>query len=135
MTRSVVVGFDGSPDATAALRWALTFATGLDATVTVVHARGMRGDRSPASAAEPDALIEIASELGLDPGRVRWRVDEGDPCSALLRTIDGPDAADVIVVGTRGHGRHEGLMLGSTSLEVVEHATVPVVVVPSPSAR
>jgi len=35
------------------------------------------------------------------------------------------------VVGSRGLGRRDGYLLGSTSLEVAQHATVPVVVVPS----
>jgi nucleotide-binding universal stress UspA family protein len=37
----------------------------------------------------------------------------------------------MLVVGSRGQGKRVGLLLGSTSLEVVEHATIPVVVVPS----
>lgn len=131
--RSICVGFDGSPDAARALRWALTVAAPLAATVTVLHARGLLGER--ASGDEPAIVSETVTELGVDPARVVWRVEEGDPCSALLRAIEPPVSAEVIVVGTRGHGRHEGLLLGSTSLEVVEHATVPVVVVPAPHSE
>lgn len=127
--RSICVGFDGSPDATRALRWALAVAAPLGATVTVLHARGLLGEREAGD--EPAVVSETVTELGLDPERVHWRVEEGDPCSALLRAIEPPVSAELIVVGTRGHGRHEGLLLGSTSLEVVEHATVPVAVVPS----
>jgi nucleotide-binding universal stress UspA family protein len=36
----------------------------------------------------------------------------------------------MLVVGSRGEGKRDGFLLGSTSLEVAEHATIPVVVVP-----
>lgn len=133
MTR-MVVGFDGSPDSLRALRWALENAPHGEGTVTVVHARGLRGDRRAAGDLVPDSVSEMVTDLGVDPSRVHWRVEEGDPCSVLLRACDGPDRADLIVLGTRGHGHHEGLLLGSTSLEVVEHARVPVVVVPEPKS-
>jgi nucleotide-binding universal stress UspA family protein len=36
-------------------------------------------------------------------------------------------------VGTRGQGAHAGLLLGSTSLELAEHSTIPLVIVPRAS--
>jgi nucleotide-binding universal stress UspA family protein len=36
----------------------------------------------------------------------------------------------LLVVGSRGHGKRPGMMIGSVSLEIVQHANVPVVVVP-----
>ncbi len=131
MTRSIAVGFDGSPDATRALRVALALARDAGATTWVLHARGLLEERD-ASPAAPAVVSETVTELGLDPGRVRWRVEDGDPCSVLLRSVGPPVEAELLVVGRRGHGRHEGLLLGSTSLQLVEHARVPVVVVPAP---
>ena len=43
---------------------------------------------------------------------------------------DPPNSATLLVVGSRGAGQHSGSILGSTSLELVETATTPVVVVP-----
>lgn len=133
MTRSIAVGFDGSPDATRALRVALALARDAGAATWVLHARGLLEERAGPSAA-PEVVSETVTELGLDPASVHWRVEDGDPCSVLLRSVGPPVDAEILVVGRRGHGRHEGLLLGSTSLELVEHARVPVVVVPTPSS-
>ena len=53
----------------------------------------------------------------------------GSAASALLKTAKG---ADLIVVGSRGRGGFAGLLLGSVSQQVVQHAPCPVVVVPPP---
>ncbi|MGH9021156.1 MAG: universal stress protein, partial [Acidimicrobiales bacterium] len=73
-------------------------------------------------------LVELARGAGLDVARVSWSVEQGDATSLLLRA--GADA-DLVVVGSRGHGAHPGLLLGSTSLELAEHSTTPVLIVPS----
>jgi nucleotide-binding universal stress UspA family protein len=44
-----------------------------------------------------------------------------------------PESADLLVVGSRGSDVHEGLLLGSTSLELAERSTIPVTIVPSAS--
>jgi len=48
----------------------------------------------------------------------------------MLRAIDDPVHADLLVVGSRGQGAHAGLLLGSTSLQLAERAHVPLVIVP-----
>ena len=79
--------------------------------------------------------MEIAVGAGMPATAVEWLVVDGDPCSALLRMIDAPDSVDLIVVGSRGSGEHSGSLLGSTSLELVEHSSIPVVIVPSEGQR
>ena len=54
-------------------------------------------------------------------------VTEGDPASAL---IDAAQGAEMLVVGSRGHGGFVGLLLGSVSHKVIHHAPCPVLVVP-----
>ena len=131
--QTIVVGYDGSSDSETAVRWTLHLADATNANVTVVHATGLlehlqnRFSRDEA----PPALLALARECGFDEARLRWLVDDGDACSVLLRTAAPPIDADVLVVGARGQGKRVGLLLGSTSLEVTEHATTPVVVVPS----
>jgi nucleotide-binding universal stress UspA family protein len=130
---NIAVGYDGSPDAEIAVRWALEVARATDATVTVVHATGLlehlRLHFSPD--AMPPAISALAEECDVDVNHIHWVVADGDPCSVLLRCDAPPINADLLVVGSRGQGKRVGLLLGSTSLELTEHATVPVVVVPS----
>jgi nucleotide-binding universal stress UspA family protein len=131
--QTIAVGYDGSADATVAVRWALGAAHEIGATVTIVHATGLlehlRTRFSPDVL--PAALHALAEECAFDEDRIQWLVADGDACSVLLRMASPPVNAAILVVGSRGEGKREGFLLGSTSLEVAEHATVPVVVVPS----
>lgn len=130
--QTVAVGFDGSQGARAALDWALRFAHATGSDVVVIHARAMREHETALPKINSMSLLmkEIVSSSEISEKRVRWIVEEGDACSVLLRVMTPPINADVVVVGSRSEGKREGLLLGSTSLELVEHATRPVVVVP-----
>jgi nucleotide-binding universal stress UspA family protein len=134
---TIAVGFDGSPDSTEALRWAARLAARCHAQLKVVHAVGLLEHAGLTDHQAPNqaGAIEVTAEAGLDSGAVQWMVVDGDPCSVLLRLDQDPSCVDLLVVGSRGSGRHAGTLLGSTSLELVEHATVPVVVVPSGTPR
>jgi len=130
--RSIAVGYDGSRESEAAVRWGAHLASVTQATLTVIHASGLiERLQSPfASDAPPGAIKEIAAEFGLEGERCHWLIADGDACSALLRCVEDPIKADLLVVGSRGEGKCVGMMIGSTSLEVVQHSTTPVVVVP-----
>jgi len=133
MIETIAVGYDGTPGAEGAARWAFDLAARLRCAVVLVHAQGLLG-RSEEAEAEQDleeVAVVLASEYGVDPTRARWHVSQGDPCSALLRAADPPIAADLVVVGSRGHLGSAGLPLGSTSHELAVHSRVPVVVVPA----
>ena len=54
------------------------------------------------------------------------RVVEGSPARSLLDISKG---ADLLVLGSRGHGPFVGMLLGSVSEYCAAHATCPVVVV------
>jgi len=131
--KMIAVGYDGSRESDAAVRWAFHMARETNAYVTVVHATGLLEhlgtNFSPGVA--PPALSAIAKKCGFDQARLRWSVTDGDACSVLFRAVNPPINAELLVVGSRGRGEHSGMLMGSTSLEVVEHATLPVVVVPS----
>ena len=135
--QSFAVGYDGSPDSTIAVRWAFEAAGKVGADVTVVHATGLREHLHERFSSDviPAPLLALARECQFDARALHWLVTDGDPCSVILRMTTSPVNADVLVVGSRGVGKREGLLLGSTSLEVTEHATVPVVVVPSTYAE
>src|ERR1700680_4760771 len=99
--RTIAVGFDGSPDATAAVRWTLELANQLGANVTFVHAAGLLEhfeERRLLSDLEETAGC-MTGEAGLAPTRGRWHCVDGAPCSALLRAAEPPISADLLVVG------------------------------------
>jgi nucleotide-binding universal stress UspA family protein len=51
---------------------------------------------------------------------------EGQPAAELLKAAE---SANIIVVGSRGHGGFASLLLGSVTQQVVHHARCPVVIV------
>ncbi len=129
----LAVGFDGSQASQAALRWALDFAVGNDCGVVLVHAVGLlehlgAGD---VEVQYDETVHQLCRDAGIDRSRVRWLVRDGDACSVLLRVVESPTFATMLVVGTRGQGAHAGHMLGSTSLQLAERSPVPLVIVPS----
>jgi nucleotide-binding universal stress UspA family protein len=134
---TIAVGFDGSDAARAALRWALAVARPLRARVVVIHATGLLEHvaSDPPAARLQEAVSLLAGEAGLEADRVRWQVVDGDPCSVLLRAIGPPLSADLLVVGSRGHTAHRGLTLGSTSHELAQQTSIPLVIVPAEAVR
>jgi nucleotide-binding universal stress UspA family protein len=74
-------------------------------------------------------ILAGAISNALDPGngvRVRARVAEGNAARVLL---DAAAGADLLVVGSRGHGGFTEALLGSVSQHCVQHALCPVVVI------
>jgi nucleotide-binding universal stress UspA family protein len=143
--RRIVVGVDGSDPSAAALRWALDQAAATGATVVeAVNAWELPGYYAlsagvlppPPEGLEPDKLAaelldqaverETADRSGTE---VRRLVLPGPAAAALLRRAEG---AELLVVGSRGLGGFTGVLLGSVSRHVVEHAPCPVVVVRAP---
>jgi nucleotide-binding universal stress UspA family protein len=130
---TIVVGYDGSVDSTTALRWAAQFTSAIGGQLRIVHSvgllehAGLLGDHVMA---HRETALSIAAGAGADPERIEWLVVDGDPCSALLRMTMPPQSADLLVVGSRGSGAHEGSLLGSTSLELAERSVIPVTIVP-----
>ena len=133
----VVVGVDGSPHAHHALRWTLTHLRPT-ARVTAVAAytdESVAGEvLVPASGdAEANARAELeAGVAGALAGlqghpSVELAVRHGDPRS-VLRSASA--AADVLVIGARGHGVLEHLLLGSVAGALSHHPTIPTIVVP-----
>jgi len=79
------------------------------------------------------ALVEEVTATLPEPGpEVTVLAAHGAPADVLIRESDG---ADLLVVGSRGHGGFSSVLLGSTSLQCAMHATCPVTVVHSPEAH
>lgn len=75
--------------------------------------------------------VTLTEVLGEEAAYVGQRTVEGHPARVLL---DAAKGAELLVVGSRGHGGFTGLLLGSISEYVVTHAPCPVVVVREPAA-
>lgn len=64
----------------------------------------------------------------LPEGLLRTEILEGPPAEAILKVAE-THQSDLIVMGSRGLGRLSGLLLGSQSQKVVQHAHCPVLIV------
>ena len=74
-----------------------------------------------------DVVEQARARLARPELDVVAEVLRGRPAMAIVDAARAFDA-DLIVVGSRGHGTIETMLLGSVSAEVVDHATVPVLV-------
>lgn len=130
----VVVGVDGSPESDKAVDWAGEYVARLSGTLDVVAAWSyptMYGQPMVTSAYDPEhdaqAVVEKAvARQHLPPERVRTHVVQG-PAPIVLTARAGD--ADLLVVGSRGHGGFAGLLLGSVSQHCVHHSPCPVAVI------
>jgi len=137
----IVVGIDGSDHSKNALRWALAEARLRDASLDVVsawllpvYATGYGfapGDLvdpkiiGDAAAAQLDETVTevVGDASGLTLTR---KSVEGMAAQVLVEEAEG---ADLLVVGSRGHGGFAGLLLGSVSQQCAQHASCPVVII------
>jgi nucleotide-binding universal stress UspA family protein len=138
----IVVGTDGSQNSRSALEWAVREA-GLRAVpltvVTVVQAvcgawgspvlYGTDGELVTQARTEAEETTDkvIAETGGPRPAGVNVRALSGMPADVLIAESE---AADMVVVGSRGTGGFARLLLGSVGNQVVHHAHCPVVVIP-----
>lgn len=140
----IVVGVDGSPGSRTALMWAMKQAGLTGAIVEAVTAwqdpavygtalgwMGAAFEGDTYAATMMKVLDDVIAEVsGLMPAGVTVlpRVVQGHPVEVLLQAGAG---AQLLVVGSRGHGTFAGIMLGSVSQHCVQHPPCPVVVVPA----
>ncbi|KAA9149440.1 universal stress protein [Amycolatopsis acidicola] len=136
----VVAGVDGSPNSVAALETAFDEAAWRRVPLVAVHSWSDAGYmaqqpiESALLAGEPDedeqARVLAESLAGRQEKypdvRVERVVVKARPRHALL---DWSERASLVVVGSRGRGGFRGLLLGSTSQALIQHAKCPVMVV------
>jgi nucleotide-binding universal stress UspA family protein len=139
MRSGIVVGYDGSACAKAALRVAVEVGRAYGEPVTIAFGF----DVSPVGGELHDyheALRELATKrleearalVGDDAGQVDAVIVEEEPAQALVQLADERDAR-VIVVGTRGERPLQGALLGSTPHKLLHLSDRPVLVVPAPA--
>ncbi|MBX7068182.1 MAG: universal stress protein [Microthrixaceae bacterium] len=138
-----VVGFDGSENSTAALQWAFDHVRRLgggDIKVvmawnyapTAVGGYGIGGSLPPAESMQEVTERALADALeGVTPpeGVTVTQVVREGPASKVL--VEEAAGSEVLVVGKRGHGGFLGLLIGSITNQVANHASCPVVIVPA----
>lgn len=134
--KKIVVGLDGSQRSIEALRRAAALADALGARIELVAAwqypsvasGGYPPDVMLFESWARDAIVEARGKVwGANPPEtLSMLVREGSPARVL---IEESRDADMLVVGSRGHGGFAGLLLGSVSMVVAEHATCSVLVV------
>jgi len=79
--------------------------------------------RRGAAAALDETLRDVGAET--DGVTIERRVDQGTAAAVLVEESRG---ADLLVVGSRGHGGFAQLLLGSVSQQCAQHAFCPVVI-------
>lgn len=129
----VLVGIDHSPASRAALRYAVEHARRHAAVLVPVFvhepvAAGTGPDLRDLEGGERAALHATADAAGASDLVVEPEVCTGH-AGEVLNRLARPQ--DVLVTGSRGRGGFTGLLLGSTSTSVAQHASCPVVVVRS----
>jgi nucleotide-binding universal stress UspA family protein len=138
-TSLVVVGVDGSACAREALHFAVEEARLRHARLQIVTAwavpatayAGMFSPGLEPMLFEQNATAESRKALddarGLAPD---LQIDATTPNgSAAAELISAAGDADLLVVGSRGHGGFAGLLLGSVSQQLAQHAPCPVVII------
>jgi nucleotide-binding universal stress UspA family protein len=139
----VVVGVDGSDSGDRALRWAASEARRRNVTLNVLHAQPLPTHSIYAMSAVPD--MDRERDLVISEGEqiisraLEHAGDALDDLEVRTHPLVGPIAdalvsfagsRRLIVVGARGHSYVVGLLLGSTSHQVLHYAKAPVVIVP-----
>ena len=135
MSGTILTGFDGSPDAVAAVRWAADEAHIRGAVLHIVHTYDYpyleRLDHlaQEALAAEATATVEAGRQIatGEAPGvDIEVAVKVGQPADELIAAAA---EADLLVLGRRGHKPLHRLLLGSVANKCLHQVACPVVIV------
>lgn len=137
--QTIVVGVDGSAHGEAALGFAAQEAALREARLLIVCAWQLPSIIAPEGVYPTEVFQSVRDEAEDVIQRAVARVAErqpqvacdakaieGQPAAVLLEQAQG---ADMIVVGSRGHGGFASLLLGSVSQQIVHHAPCPVVIV------
>jgi nucleotide-binding universal stress UspA family protein len=144
--RKFLIATDGSPAAREAVAFGLELAAEQSAEAVVIHVVpaldivptsgfGMMGALPHPLSAYDRVALEEASTLAAEQGiSARTELLTGNPVDEIVAYADSIDA-DLIVVGSRGHGAVASALLGSVSQGVLHEARRPVLVFRRARAR
>lgn len=139
----IVVGVDVHDEAQEVVRLGVQAALLLDRPLALVSAAPLNADGHwvpntvehnlelpQLRRAYTDQLEKMAQQVAAEAEgvTVRWQFFDGSPAGVLA---EASRTADLVVLGTRGHGGFAGLLLGSVSQAVLNRSAGPVLVIPT----
>ena len=135
MANEIVVGYDGTEGARAALRCAVELGKDLNAPLVLVFGYGLQRT-SAELRAQLDAVRELgesATKAGLEEARragveVKAELVDAKPAEALAQ-VASDRGARMIVVGSHGERPLAGALLGSVPHKLLHTSETPVLVV------
>jgi nucleotide-binding universal stress UspA family protein len=143
VSAAVIVGVDGSPEATAALRFAadeavqrglpLRIVCAWEASAATYVGEAFTPNADGFANAERHADEVLRAALGQIPADVDAEALAVEGKAAKVLIEQARDAV-LLVVGSRGRGAAAGLLLGSVSQKLAQHAPCPLAIVPARDA-
>jgi nucleotide-binding universal stress UspA family protein len=146
MLSNILVAIDGSKPSTQALEMAIEMAKKFDAKLHLIHVvremqlppelqhfaelESVRGTRQDVLNTIGERLVNQGKRVAETNGvtSVESDIGTGDPANAIIGYANR-NGIDLIVLGSRGLGQVEGMLMGSVSRKVSNLATVPCMVV------
>ncbi|HYI34547.1 MAG TPA: universal stress protein [Glaciibacter sp.] len=136
----IIIGVDGSDSSYTALREAVRLATALGTPLRAVavwdHPKAMYDVYAPPPGWSPEndaqQVLDDAAKHVFGTAVPPWfstAVRQGGAAAVLVKESRG---AEMLVLGSRGHGGFVGMLLGSVSSAAVAHAPCPVLIVRRP---
>lgn len=136
----LVVGVDGSPSSRCALQWAVHQAELTSGSITSItgwnypafYGVDLAAAFDDIQRAAEQTLADTVAQIGETTVPIHQEVIQGNVVQLLLQAAAD---ADLLVVGSRGHGGFAGTLLGSVSQQCAQHSPCPVVIVREPPKR
>ena len=133
--KNLVVPIGLSASDSKILQHAIVIAKAYEGAIYLVHTEtgndgvNDKDDNDQVHVAESHQLNELANTIRAENIETHAILMEGVTADAILNEVKNVNA-DLVVMGSHGHGAIVGALLGSVSQEVVKHAGIPVLLVP-----
>jgi len=135
--KTLVLGYDASPSANAALEQTIELARATGAKVVLAFGfyispfggGDVRDFKAELEKVGKHAIARAVAELEAAGIETETRIDSGKPADVIV-SVAKEVGADTIVVGTVGENPITGALLGSVVLRLVQRSPIPVLVVP-----
>ncbi len=141
MYTKILVPIDGSENSTRALEHGLNLSSELKSKITVlyvlqippfVYVQSQQVVNSVMESLKKEAKLVLESGIsqskkhGVEPETVFL---EGNDIASIIIDYGEKNNFDVIVIGSRGHGKVKTVLLGSVSHNVLHNSKIPVLII------